>query len=390
MSTPCSSFNPLRRGGGRATDRGQGDGPRPHLPAFQSPPPRRGACDPQPPLDARLLGRAQVSIPSAEAGGVRPTLVVATLAVADRHLFQSPPPRRGACDEELLQTPHWVALRVSIPSAEAGGVRHLPVMSKEEGNQLSFNPLRRGGGRATSKPRRRTRRSSSSSFNPLRRGGGRATRLLDRRRLQGGGTRFNPLRRGGGRATRRRGRLTSTNAACVSIPSAEAGGVRPLACCKKGLLKNPMVSIPSAEAGGVGLRRPVDAGHRRRVAFQSPPPRRGACDAAPPAPSAPTPPIPFQSPPPRRGACDFVRDDRSVPPDYGCFNPLRRGGGRATSILWTHTVDSTNDQFQSPPPRRGACDNQILLASAGADKSVSFNPLRRGGGRATSGRPSSW
>ncbi len=67
--------------------------------------------------------------------------------------FQSPPPKRGACDAGPLASEGWVEkLEVSIPSAEAGGVRPLQrqySVAKEDPWHC-FNPLRRSGGRATS------------------------------------------------------------------------------------------------------------------------------------------------------------------------------------------------------------------------------------------------
>ncbi len=178
---------------------------------------------------------------------------------------------------------HPEPVRVSIPSAEAGGVRPRARRAhSERGGQPRFNPLRRSGGRAT----------PSAAGSPLR----------------GCSVRFNPLRRSGGRATRRLSRHSDRNPPLhVSIPSAEAGGVRRAhrrTLCR--LRVGRAVSIPSAEAGGVRLSA-VGLAHGSPFweLFQSPPPKRGACDML------------LLNVSLRRGAAKR-------------FNPLRRSGGRAT------------------------------------------------------------
>ncbi len=197
---------------------------------FQSPPPKRGACD----QAALLLGAARlmpgVSIPYAEAGGVRPTVRVAWNQI------------KGTA-------------KVSIPSAEAGGVRHRDV--------------RRDAGPPAGR---------------------------------------------------------------VSIPSAEAGGVR-LAKAEEALAAwaKAQVSIPYAEAGGVRqvyLDRKVQA--ELKAKFQSPPPKRGACDPAEGGAGEHPGRARFQSPPPKRGACDPRRRTSTGARSRSGFNPLRRSGGRAT------------------------------------------------------------
>ncbi len=65
---------------------------------FQSPPPRRGACDLVTIKAGLRLEAAGVSIPSAEAGGVRLVITEDDYNKMIAVMFQSPPPRRGACD----------------------------------------------------------------------------------------------------------------------------------------------------------------------------------------------------------------------------------------------------------------------------------------------------
>ncbi len=257
-STACASttswrFNPLRRGGGRATGRGALGDP-PLSGGFQSPPPRRGACD-------------QPSPPSPS---------------------PSPPPRR------------FNPLRRGGGRATGSGGgtwrRHRIVRR--------FNPLRRGGGRATGRTYVCCSGGMFIAFQspPPRRG------ACDGARRQGGGTtraaRFNPLRRGGRRATGRRRGDARRRGRVVSIPSAEAGGVRPSWTPPGRSSFGRVVSIPSAEAGGVRRGRHHGAGNSDVVAFQSPPPRRGACDSAASWSRSLSRMGSFQSPPPRRGACD--------------------------------------------------------------------------------------
>ncbi len=45
--------------------------------------------------------------------------------------------------------------------------------------------------------------------------------------------------------------------------------------------------------------------------------------------------------------------------------------------------DLADTLFQSPPPRRGACDALDAAEWDAVEAELSFNPLRRGGGRAT-------
>ncbi len=166
-------FNPLRRSGGRATP-GRGHEARPGDGGpFQSPPPKRGACDTE-----------------ASTGGLSPS---------GKLLFQSPPPKRGACD--CTAYPLTKELLLS-----------------------GFNPLRRSGGRATSP-------SSPSSPRPW-------PRLVSIPSAEAGG-----VRRGSGDDPARK------QLRAVSIPSAEAGGVRQYVLPRAFLTAE--VSIPSAEAGGV-------------------------------------------------------------------------------------------------------------------------------------------
>jgi hypothetical protein len=150
----------------------------------------------------------------------------------------------------------------------------------------------------------------------------------------GGCPGFNPLRRGGGRATDANVSLYPTPSPhVVSIPSAEAGGVRRMAVRRCRAVWAPQVSIPSAEAGGVRPAPPAPIPQRRLLAtFQSPPPRRGACDDGDEEDCCRRRPRGFQSPPPRRGACDSVTTSSPHgPAKRRSFNPLRRGGGRATA-----------------------------------------------------------
>ncbi len=224
-------FNPLRRSGGRATYCGYVYAGDIRRALFQSPPPKRGACDSTSSRRESLRPKrvAAVSIPSAEAGGVRPAVASACGWMMMARWFQSPPPKRGACDRLLegLGDKRPVS-RVSIPSAEAGGVR----------------------------PQHRA-------------------------------------------AAEHRGE------AGVSIPSAEAGGVRPVADADGPRRAPGGVSIPSADAGGV--RRPRSAASERS----------------------------------RHGVG---------------FNPLRRSGGRATDRRSHNDNPDWVRAFQSPPPKRGACD----------------------------------
>ncbi len=129
---------------------------------------------------------------------------------ASRLWFQSPPPKRGACDPSCV-----------------------PATSRRCG----FNPLRRSGGRATKaawglypKPWEGVSIPSAEA---------------------GGVRRFLPW--SGSRSSRSE----------VSIPSAEAGGVRPGAALNRAGVMARVVSIPSAEAGGVRLDAPVQGQHRR-------------------------------------------------------------------------------------------------------------------------------
>ncbi len=118
--------------------------------------------------------------------------------------FQSPPPKRGACDSTTYSAEAEEAgAPVSIPSAEAGGVRLDGWGLKPEIGPwvVSIPSAEAGGVRPRPRPPRRPPRPRRS-FNPLRRSGGRATRV---------------------RRHHRRGRQR-----LVSIPSAEAGGVRPI------------------------------------------------------------------------------------------------------------------------------------------------------------------
>ncbi len=169
---------------------------------FQSPPPRRGACDGAlgawcgPTRRARFNplrrggGRATSCSPCAtgwwtctrfnplrRGGGRATTLRALWQGSAKPTAFQSPPPRRGACDRaDNANRPRDHLCSVSIPSAEAGGVRRC----RSERTRLlfrnsRFNPLRRGGGRATAPSPCCWATCRRPGFNPLRRGGGRAT-----------------------------------------------------------------------------------------------------------------------------------------------------------------------------------------------------------------------
>ncbi len=279
--------------------------------SFQSPPPKRGACDSH--------------------GGATPA---GPLSPG----FQSPPPKRGACDARR-------------------GLTH----------------------RGDSPPRR---------FNPLRRSGGRATRAEAEAKRLGLVSEFQspPPKRGACDALAEAAAELTRQAAEVSIPSAEAGGVRPPLPSTGGrgitpwrfnplrrsggratrrtmndtdLYRAFLVSIPSAEAGGV--RRRSRTWSRRWSPpcawFQSPPPKRGACDTGAVLGPLTTATGSFQSPPPKRGACD-----RAASPPWRRsragrrFNPLRRSGGRATAPTSTTSRSSVVSRF---------------------------NPLRRSGGRAT-------
>ncbi len=72
-----------------------------------------------------------------------------------------------------------------------------------------------------------------------------------------------------------------------------------MTCSRRG------VSIPSAEAGGVRHGDEKTTDHIYVSAFQSPPPKRGACDAADWGSGDVAAGLcVFQSPPPKRGACD--------------------------------------------------------------------------------------
>ncbi len=73
--------------------------------------------------DLVLALKDQVSIPSAEAGGVRLNHIQMSFLAAAYPAFQSPPPKRGACDAFVFTTGFNYDAVVSIPSAEAGGVR---------------------------------------------------------------------------------------------------------------------------------------------------------------------------------------------------------------------------------------------------------------------------
>ncbi len=170
-----------------------------------------------------------VSIPSAEAGGVRPPSSPSRPPWRRRPRFQSPPPKRGACDlgrgsSKALGRPRDL---VSIPSAEAGGVRRkaeatvaktlqVSIPSAEAGGvrQVGMNPIVKYAPSVVSIPsaeaggvRRSTRWTASSSSRKT--------------------PSFNPLRRSGGRATWCFHVLYGSLRVQVSIPSAEAGGVRP-------------------------------------------------------------------------------------------------------------------------------------------------------------------
>ncbi len=201
--------------------------------------------------------------------------------------FQSPPPRRGACDSPRN------------PASGTPGPR-----------TRGFNPLRRGGGRATSRRAARSPSRRAPSFNPLRRGGGRAT-LTDIPELsEWADDRFNPLRRGGGRAT--------------------------------------LAAAERSRPGGPG------------ILFQSPPPRRGACDGQ-------------------------KRRTRSLPDEETGFNPLRRGGGRATHPP-DHGGRGGGPRVSIPSAEAGGVRPARSERRSARPRSR-FNPLRRGGGRATAGPP---
>ncbi len=147
--------------------------------------------------------------------------------------------------------------------------------------------------------------------------------------------------------------------------------------------KGQIVSIPSAEAGGVRReRRDLVLKAAGLCEFQSPPPKRGACDwtalrgtsrflvSIPSAEAGGVRPVRpfwdwvtswarwFQSPPPKRGACD-VEDSFcgvNMTTNNTSFNPLRRSGGRATPVWVESAAGKKFVAFQSPPPKRGACD----------------------------------
>ncbi len=146
----------------------------------------------------------------------------------------------------------------------------------------------------------------------------------------------------------------------VSIPSAEAGGVRHRTGRRVGSHRAASRFNPLRRSGG----RATEGAQRccvRRPPFQSPPPKRGACDKLSSTSSTTSGSmILFQSPPPKRGACDA---------------PYPRRGGAGGLLA-----------FQSPPPKRGACDSPGPLTVRQCRACRSFNPLRRSGGRATAPR----
>ncbi len=289
---------------------------------------------------------AAVSIPSAEAGGVRHEQSDCDRGISCSGWFQSPPPRRGACDR-----PTW------LPSSNATVLRR-------------FNPLRRGGGRATSvRSPQRTRTNQSRFQSPPPRRGACDNTVLDRGSIEDGKFtfqsppprrgacdllseeyyesiqtgRFNPLRRGGGRAT-----------ACMVLDRGD------------GDREGHQVSIPSAEAGGV---RPIsrDFGFRseRLVAlFQSPPPRRGACD-------------------PRTWKCGS--------PLNGCVIvsiPSAEAGGVRLPEEGPRMEAARERQVSIPSAEAGGVRPGTCSSCAWRSWSSSFNPLRRGGGRATPSKQS--
>ncbi len=194
--------------------------------------------------------------------------------------------------------------------------------------------LCRGGGRATSGDRRLAIYGINTDVSiPAAEAGGVRRARSPPIPVIGTGSSFNPRRRGGGRATWRWMRSMRVLVEGVSIPSAEAGGVRrPICCIAFRSSRIAPVSIPSAEAGGV------------RPSSQS---------------------------------------DLVVGKAAWSFNPLRRGGGRATRLMCKQKGYSRARTFQSPPPRRGACDRITLKSSINSRSLSRFNPLRRGGGRAT-------
>ncbi len=147
-------------------------------------------------------------------------------------MFQSPPPKRGACDTSpMMGSIVRILPAVSIPSAEAGGVR--PVRLQRRGEKLvgcGFNPLRRSGGRATSFLKSYVTKKVAAGFNPLRRSGGRATAAAEVRRSKLADLcRVSIPSAEAGGVRRWVGHIDESDdyiEGLVSIPSAEAGGVR--------------------------------------------------------------------------------------------------------------------------------------------------------------------